>query len=66
MPIALYRNLAFWVAVEDYKSLTNKEDMRVKANELYKKYFNSESVYEINIDSELKKDLDMHMTGAKL
>lgn len=40
------RNLAFWVAVEDYKMLPHS-DRKKRAEEIYCKYFRSDSSYEV-------------------
>jgi len=54
-------NLAFWMVAEDYKTITNKKLRKVRAEEIYHKYFNPDSTYEVNIDGELKKELDLAM-----
>ena len=41
----LHRNLAFWIAVEDYKCLP-REERKKRADEIYGKYFRPNSDYE--------------------
>ncbi|ELR25386.1 regulator of g protein signaling domain containing protein [Acanthamoeba castellanii str. Neff] len=56
-------NLAFWVAVEDYKGLP-REERKKRADEIYGKYFRPNSDYEINITNDQKRQLDASLAGA--
>lgn len=58
-------NLAFWMEVEWYKRLGDPE-LPAKGSEIYNKYFDPKSNYELNIDAKLRKELEANMkNGAK-
>jgi len=52
-------NLSFWMAVEEYKKLQeSSERQREKCQEIFKKYFDKDSIYEVNIDADLRRELE--------
>lgn len=50
-------NLSFWLEIEDYKSLPDSEKP-TRAREIYNKYFDPKSKYEINVEGKVRKELD--------
>ncbi|GAM26731.1 hypothetical protein SAMD00019534_099060, partial [Acytostelium subglobosum LB1] len=56
-------NLSFWLEAENYR-LIESDDNRIKrSKEIYNKYFNTESKYELNIDHCQRKDLEKNMAN---
>ncbi|KAL6060566.1 hypothetical protein QOT17_013482 [Balamuthia mandrillaris] len=51
-------NLAFWLAVENYRALETEEERRQRAQEMWTLFFVSPSQYEINIDAASKRELE--------
>jgi regulator of G-protein signaling len=56
-------NLAFWMEIEWYKRLP-ESDIPAKGAEIYKKYFDPSSTYELNIDGKLRKELNEKIKGG--
>lgn len=50
-------NVDFWVAVHNRKQQEDKEKLSADANAIFKKFISGNGMYEINIESDLKKAL---------
>lgn len=53
-------NLAFWLEVEEYKKSPENE-LQARANEIWDKYFNPKSNYELNVEGKLKSGLEQNL-----
>lgn len=56
-------NLAFWMEIEWFKRLGDAE-LATKGKEIYQKYFDPSSKYELNVDGKLRKELDESMKSG--
>jgi hypothetical protein len=50
-------NLFFWMEVEVYHKIRDPKPMVHRANEIWHKYFSSESTYELNLPSQFVEDI---------
>ena len=48
-------NLSFWIEVEEFRVINDPVQRRRKATEIHDKYFSSDSVFEINLEEEIKQ-----------
>ena len=51
------QNLYFWMEIEVYRKLTDQEIIQQTANEIFSKYFDPESIYELNVPSSVRDQL---------
>lgn len=51
-----YENVLFWLRIDDYKKITNKEIRKIVANKIYHEYI--ESITRDEIKNNIKKMLD--------
>ncbi len=58
-------NLAFWLEVEEYKKLS-EEERKDRSQEIYDKYFDPESKYELNVEGKMKKDLASQLPSTDI
>ena len=56
--------LLFWLEVEDYKITAEVADRKTRAQEIYNKFFDSSSKYEITLSPELRERLDSELNNA--
>jgi len=54
-------NLYFWMEIESYKKISDQKEVQARANELYVKYFDPESLYELNVPSSITDELALEM-----
>ncbi len=47
-------SLLFWIAVEKYRKITDKEERQVRLRQIYAKFFSRDSPYEINVSGHTK------------
>lgn len=57
----MLQNFSFFLEVDDYKKISDPQKRNHRAKEIYQKYFSSESQYEINLTSEIKKEVSSHI-----
>jgi hypothetical protein len=53
-------NLSFWLEVECYKRLRD-EELMPRGREIWNKYFDPKSAYELNIEGRLKNELQANL-----
>eukprot|EP01133_Synstelium_polycarpum_P008177 gene8177-9613_t len=51
-------NFSFWLEAENYRSVASEELLLRRSREIFDKYFNAESKYELNIDHIQKRELE--------
>ncbi|EFA86251.1 hypothetical protein PPL_00813 [Heterostelium album PN500] len=51
-------NFSFWLEAENYKHISSDDLRSRRSKEIYEKYFNTESKYELNVDHIQRKDLE--------
>ena len=56
-------NIEFWKACEDYKKIIKENDLKLKADEIYKEYIKLDSPSKISLTNEVKNyTLEMYNT----
>eukprot|EP01132_Coremiostelium_polycephalum_P000880 gene880-1103_t len=51
-------NFSFWLEAENFKHLSQPNQINDRSKEMYEKYFSSTSKYELNVDHHQRKDLE--------
>ncbi|KRY87732.1 Regulator of G-protein signaling 1 [Trichinella pseudospiralis] len=54
-------NIFFWELIEEYRQLTNSDELYDMAQEIYKRFLNTNSTSEINIDIKCRNALNQEM-----
>ncbi|KAL4635037.1 regulator of G-protein signaling 4-like [Arapaima gigas] len=59
-------NIEFWIACEEYKKITCKEDLSTKAKMIYDQYVDVDSPREVNLDSATREETRRNLKEPNL
>ena len=54
-----HENLSFWLEVESFRT-ANEEDIPQRFAQMYEKYFNPSSKYELNLESKFREQIEQN------